>query len=539
MPTVPRAEGPQVQTRALRTGQIQKLSPTQLTGAAQQQQQLGQALQRTSATLNEIEVRKQVERNTSQVLAAKTAFEAEAATTLTGAKNTRGANAWGITDKTMAWYEKSSSQHVDNMENEAQKTVLRQIFAEKLPGVKAGVFSHEIGEQRRAVNDSAKAGIQASIDLASANYTDPVMLDQALTDITRTVRVQQATNEGWTKDVADVALMGHTTALHKSVIDAKLDVDPDAAEAHFEKYKDQIQGSEHATIIDGIETGNRRRKAQSFVDEMAAEGKSEEEQLREARKRFEGEDEEEAVAQVTRRFSQTQAAISRDQQAAFREADDILMAEDGSYDQIPNSMLRRLKRSDREALRAEQYGKVTDWPTYYGLRQLAAKDPVTFAAMDLTPHFGKLDAAKRSEIIKLQTTAAKDPTDLSLGRTKWQVLQQAATSAGLDPSDDKKDNSNGEQVRAFYRRVDDELLAHFQRTGKEASQDELIAITDKLTLQVVDTNWWNTDVAAGLIEIEGVPQEQIPDLATAVQGEGMEVTDENIQKLYNYINRGQ
>lgn len=527
---------PTVQRQGIQTGGLRRVSPGTGTEGARQQQALGQALSQQAGVMSEIAVKQQEERNTSQVLAAKTTFDAQAAERLTDARNAQGANAWGVTKRTEEWWQKATSEHIDNMENEAQKQTLRRMFDEKWPSTKANIYSHEVGQQRKAVNDSAKASIQSASDLAVANHNDPNLVNQAITDITRTVKVQQATNEGWTPDVAEAARMSHLTALHKSVIDAKLDENPAAAEAYYEQYKDQIRGSDQPLVEEGLATGKRRRQSQEFVDQMAIEDKSEEEAIAEARKRFEGEDEEEAIDEVTRRFSRREAAISRDQSEAYRQADEILMAEGGSYDAIPNSVLRRLDRASREKLRNEQYGKVTDWPTYYQLRQMAAQQPEAFATTDLTPYFGKLDASKRTEMIKLQTKASENPSDLALGRTKWQVIQQAAGQVGLDPKKaNEKNTGDGEKVRSFYRRIDDEILDFSTVNGREPNQSELLKITDRLTAEVVETGFlWDSTRSAGLIEVEGVPTDQIDEIAEAVQLEGVEVSDENIKAWYDY-----
>lgn len=537
MPTVPQYGGgePRVQAQRLRTGQARGVSPTAGTGPARQLQQVGQQISRTGAQLTDIAIQQQTDRNASMVLAAKTAFDAEAAKVIVDARNQRGMNAWGLTDRTDEWYKSSSQRYIDNLENDAQKQAMRQVFAEKWPSIKSNIYGHEVSEQRRAVNDSAKAAIQSATDFGVANHNDPALLQQSVADIQRTVLAQQAINEGWTAEVADAALQSHLTALHKSVIDAKLDADPRAAEAYYEANREQIRGVDQPVIEEKLATGKRILDAQEFVDEQELQGATEEEQLKKARTQFEGEAEEEAIAEVTRRFSQKQAAITRDQQAAYREADQVLF-EGGNYSDIPNSLLGRLSRADRGRLRDEQYGKVTDWPTYYGLRQVAAREPSTFASMDLTPYFGKLDDAKRAEMIKLQTKAAKDPADLALGRTKWQVMQQSAANAGLDPSKDKEDNSAGEKVREYYRRVDDEILEFYNEKGKEPNREQLLQITDNLSREVVQSGWiWDTERPAALAEVEGVPTEMVDNLAEQVAAQNREVTDENIKKLYDYL----
>lgn len=539
MPVVPYNRGqPAVQPQALRTGQLSGVSPSAGTSGARQMRQMGQQISDIGGELNRVAVQQQNDRNASKVLAAKTAFDAEAATVLTDARNQRGMNAWGITKKTNEWYKSASQKHLDGLENEAQRKAMQGVFAQKWPAIKANIYSHEVAEQRSAVNESAKASIQSAVDFGIANRDDPNLLAQSTADISRVVRAQQAVNEGWDEETTQAALQSHLTALHKGVIEAKLDEDPRAAEAYYEVNKDQIRGIEQPVIEAKLAVGRQLVEAQTFVDEQEAQGATEEEQLAQARDRYEGEQEEEVIAEITRRASQREAAIRRGQDEAYREADAKLM-EGATYDQLPPSLLAKLDRDDRAKLRKGQYGQVTDWDTYYGLRQLAAQDPEAFRRMDLTRYFGDLDASKRTEIVKLQTKAQKDPESLTLGRTKWQVMQQAAAKAGLDPSKQSKEGGEGDKVRAFYRRIDDEILQFYNEQGREPGRKELLDITDRLNREIVMSDagwfWFDAEQPAAIVEVEGVPTDMVDELAETVEAEGAPVTEDNIRKLYNYL----
>lgn len=538
-PIVPTYDQPQVQRRALGTTQQRGISPDAFTEQARQLQKSAGDVIQFSETMQKLENRKQEERDAAVVMAARSSFEKEVADRTIQAKDRRGLNAWGLSDENEAWYKETRAKYLGSMENEAQKAAMSQVLYSREPTFYAGIKGHEVSEQRRAVNDSAKASISADINSAAAGYNDDATVQQAVTSIKRTVAVQQAVNEGWDAERVKDEQLGHTTTLHRQIIKQKLNDDPVMARAHFDQYKDQIAGVDHAEIEGWLKSGASRVKAQEFADGMSAKGLSEMEQIAEARKRLSGDEERDAIAEITGRFSMERAAIERDQQMAREAAHNIVIEPNQTWRDIPADLWARLDPADKERFQKDGYGDKTDWGTYYGLRQLAAKDPEAFGKMDLTPYFGSLDDARRAEMIKLQTKALEDPNDPDIGRTKMQVMQQSAANAGLDPKKDKEDNEAGEKLRQFYRRIDDEILDFAKKNGREPSKKELLEITDRLSIEVAKNRrfWFDLERAAGVAEVEGVPTEMVDDLAAVVEAHGAEVTDENIKALYDHLQR--
>lgn len=541
MPTIPTYQ-PQVSRTALRTPQQEGISPQAFTLQAEQLQQASKGVAQLGSVLQQIEDRKQEERDASMVLAARSAFKKEEADQLIDAKNRQGMNAWGLSDEKSTWWKETTQRYLSDTENPQQKAALQRVFLESEPTFYSNIKSHEVAEQRRAVNDSAKASIAADINSAVAGHDDPRVVEGAVTSIKRTVYAQQAVNDGWDEERAAQELENQLTTMHRHVIKSKLNENPAAAETYFEQYKDQIAGRDHPEIQTWLKSGMSRVKAQQVVDSLAAKGMNEQAQLDYIRKHLEGDEERDAIAEATTRFSMERAAIERDQQAAREMAHNIILEPGKTWKDIPGELWARLDPADKERMQEGTYGKTTDWPTYYSLRQIAARDPSTFASMDLTPYFGKLDDARRTEMIKLQTKALDSPDDMAIARSKWQIMEQSAAAAGLDPKKAKDDSSNGEKLREYYRRVDDEMMAFQQRTGKEPTKADLLQITDDLARQITYERWGiipDTERAAALADVEGVPRDMVPELARRVEAAGQPVTDENVQKLYNYlISRG-
>jgi hypothetical protein len=182
---------------------------------------------------------------------------------------------------------------------------------------------------------------------------------------------------------------------------------------------------------------------------------------------------------------------------------------------------------------------------------------------------GKLGDSEFKELSGLQReireSGSEGSTELPFVRTRRNIVDQAIGGLGHDPNADEEDTDEGKTVRAFRRRVDQELTRIQQSEGRKPTKGEVQEVTDRLTTEIVEGEAKLTgeggflgglgdalEVTVGYVpfvgggsrgrafetEIQGVPNEMVDELAYGVKQAGMEVTPENIRKLYNYRIQG-
>lgn len=276
MPTIPVYDGPQVREQA-QTGGYQ--DPNNFTGGARTMQDAGRALGDVANVADRI-----VERDSqraaydtqTQIQAKFLDFQQQYQSQRTGAK------AKGLTNDVDKWWSdaaKDAGQALDPMSramlNKTLSTARQQAMAS------AGQFENVHLEQatdaswtaaKTVTKSTATANPFVQVPGKNADGT-PAMItgvDAALTDL-RAKNAEYAARKGLTDPTVLAALnLKDTTELHTQVLQGLERNDPDAARAYFTKYKDQIDGAQHAEISHQIDIVGNQAKAQAIGAQLAA-----------------------------------------------------------------------------------------------------------------------------------------------------------------------------------------------------------------------------------------------------------------------------
>jgi hypothetical protein len=503
--------------------------------------QLGQTLNRVGAETTDAAIRLQERANADAVFKAEADLKDQYLQFEQGVRQRRGTQAWGVTNDASQWWEKNTKAITDNLQNDRQ----RQIFAHSATALRqsslTSISSYENEQQHASVEDSAKASITGSINIAAANPTDPNILAQSKSDILKRVQVIAQVN-GWSPERYTVEQGNAVTDLHKQVIQSQIDTRPDLARAYFDQNKDQINGADRDTIDKQIRVGTIRQIGQQASDTIIGQGLSESDSLAKARAKYTGEQQDEVVRRLKERFADIDMERERGQAQAADKAWQI-WSQNRSISDVPTSVLNSMDGKMRVALEQEDAAHAsgadikTDWSTFYDLRQSASLTPQQFAKTDIRQFFPKLNPAQREQLIdaqnQIKSNTANDVQTLDgqLGR--------AHELLGWSASDAQK---KGQFDSAALTAID---AAQKANGGKKLTFDERQKVVDRMmvTGSYPGGNWFSKDSFYQVAGTEKaaqfapkVPDDERAKIEAALTRAKKPITDDAVLQLYKLKN---
>jgi len=513
-----------------------------LAGGLRAQAALGNALQKAGTEGANIALKMQQEKNVTAVASADVALGEKQLAFEQEAKSLRGQQVEGLDTKAKEFWDKTISDTAGSLENDAQRRAFYQRAEKARLSSLERIGAHQRSETEKAALDSLNASTATSINEMAANANDPQAIANGIEDIKQKANAA-AVLKGWDAATKDAYLSEKMTAAHKAAIDALVEHDPAQAEAYYKAHKDQIAGTDRATIEKTLEAGTRLGKAQSAVDKIVKKGGTYSDQLEAARKIGDPEQRKLAVSMVKQREAEKQSIVKADQQAAEQQVASMIAANTARAD-IPVKLwdrmdgaaqLRMEKVIDLRAKQAMRPNPNRSQRVYFDLLDAAHTKPDEFAKEDLSMYIGVVDPSKLTELKKLQS----DPPERAVSRNKSEIIKSAVAGVGLNPKDLTKRGDDGDKVRAFYDRMDREIEAA-GASGQKVTPKDIQDIADRMTIDVVKerSGWFDDTRKAGVAEVEGVPTDVVDELAAAVKSAGQPVTDANIKQLYQYMQSG-
>lgn len=535
MPTVPTYDSFQVAPQAAPDVHVADVQP------GDSSLQLGKALETAGADFNDSAIRLQHQQNADRVFQAEAGIKDSYLQYETQAKSQRGQDAWGVTQATTKWWNDNLKKATDGLENDQQ----REIFLKTTTPIRdqsiTTLAAYEQQQRQVSVEESGKASITGSINLAAANPTNTSIVNGAKSDILRRVQVLGDLN-GWTPEIREAQAAQYVTNLHKQVIQSQIDTNPDAARAYFDANKAEIQGADRDEIDKQIRVGTIRQVGQQGSDAIMQQGLGESQALLEARSKYTGEQQDEVVRRVKERYADIDMARERGQKDAADQAWQQ-WSKDKSMGNIPTSVLNSMDGKDRDALQAEDSAHAsgkdiqTDWSTFYDLRQAASVNPSDFAQTDIRRYFPKLNPAQREQLIDTQNQIkGQNANDV---QTLNEQLGRAHELLGWTASDAQK---KGQFDSAALTAID---AAQKANGGKKLSYDERQKVIDRMqvTGSYPGGNWFSKDSFYSVAGTEKesqftpkIPDDERTKITAALTRAKQPVTDDAVMRLFKLKN---
>lgn len=441
--------------------------------------QVGHELSVAGSDLGEIAKREQELRDADRLFRTEAQMRDDYLKFETSLQDRRGQNAWGATADVEKWFNDNGQKYTDGLETDRQ----RRLFVPKLTELKQQSLerasSYEAQQRRVSLEESAKASIQSATNLAAASWNSPDAIASAKRDITQRIAVQAGFN-GWTPERRAAEETANLTNLHKQVLQAMVDKDPQAAAKYFADNKGEIAGADQAEIGRLVEDGGIRERSQKESDAILAQSSNEAEALAVARK-FEGKLRDAVVERVKAGFADAHAAAEADQRKTADMAWDYFGRFNHVSD-IPTSVLDKLDGRTLHTMQVqERQEKVqTNWETYSQLFEQAKNDLASFKKVDLRGYQGDLAPAQLKQLIELQKAPLASP-DIA------QLSQQLSVAHNLLKL--KKPEDKGAFDSAVQTALADEQAA---KGDKKLTYDERQKVIDRMMTQgeIKDGGWF-------------------------------------------------
>lgn len=503
--------------------------------------QIGQELQRGGSQLEMAAIRLQHQTNANAVFTAEANLKDGYLQYETQAKQRLGQDAWGVSQDTAKWWQDNLSKASDGLQNDEQRQLLAKTI-EPLKYHSLGSMSEFEAQQRRiSTEESAKASISGSIDIAAANANSPAIIDNAKQDIVK--RVQALTNlYGWSPEIRDATTQQYVTNLHKQVIQSLVDTNPDAAATYLSANRQDIRGADLDDLDKLVKQGTTRLTGQQGSDAIMQQGLSESQALAAARDKYTGAEQDEVVRRVKERYAEIDQARERAQKDAADQAWQA-WSKAKTLSAVPTSVLNAMDGKDRDALEKQDAAHAsgadikTDWSTFYDLREAASKAPDQFAQTDLRRYFGNLNPTQREQLIDLQNQVkGQNASDV---QTLNEQLSRAHELLGWQASDAQR---KGQFDSAALTAID---AAQKSNGGKKLSYDDRQKVIDRMmvTGSYPGGSWFSSNQFYQVAGTENASKfvPKIPDterqkIEAALTRAGKPATDDAVMQLYKFKN---
>ena len=256
MPSVPTYDTPQVKPEALPGARADSVAtPDFLAGPSRERERQAKVV--TGAALDVYGAMQERENADSVFRAETAAKDAYLQYEQDVRKSRQGRFAKGLTGDTAKWWDEQTQKQGESLGNPMQQSLFQKRMAALRQSSMDGVAQWEATQLERSHDEGWLADKNATISLAAASadqqpYTAPDgrevnPVESARGEIQRLNRYQ-AGRKGWEPAKLEAENRKDLTALHKQVIQQLAVKDPISAAAYFEKYKDEIDGTQQAEL---------------------------------------------------------------------------------------------------------------------------------------------------------------------------------------------------------------------------------------------------------------------------------------------------
>jgi hypothetical protein len=525
---VPTYDAPQEQLRPVADVAVQAARPGDAALA------LGQGAESAGAAGQAVAMQAQHQRDADQLFQSEASIK-DAYTQFESSLSDRvGTRAWGVAKDTGEWWDKAISDHAGTLENDTQRRLFTQNAQRLRSNSLESATKFEDGQRRAAVEDSAKASIVQSINLAAADFANPATVASAKDDVTKRIQVMAGLG-GWTPERRAAEEQQYVTQLHTQVLQNMVDKDSAGAQAYYDAHKAEIAGTARDGIEKVLKVGAIKERSQAATDEIMGKGLTESQALAEARKRFSGEDEDAVVQRISARYAEREQAKNK----AERDTSDAAWNawSRGGMDSIPAHVLANLDGKTLHTLHELENAKVagseikTDWSTYADLRDMARGYPAEFAARDLRQYRSQLGNTEFKQLIDLQEAVQK-PESRGDAATLGEQVRAVSQNLKLNKVDTAQFES------ATYQAIDAEAT----RLGRKPTFKERQEIVDRMAIQGSKPGmFWSHDArgfqVVGTPDVasftpKDVPADERVKIEAALKRAGQPVTDASVLQLY-------
>lgn len=360
----------------------------------------------------------------------------------TGLINTKGKNAFGVSELAEKEFNKIEESLVKELDDDDLINSFRQKVFTKKAALKLQLQGHESNQYEKFEEVNYETAMQNSIEDAVNGFNDEGIINLSLQkQFEDTVRYAQ--NKGLGEEWAKEKINDHTSKTHKAVITRMLNGNATSqAKSYYEKYKEQITGQDKVETEKLIKDGSLKGEAQAIADQVTRGDIGMEDALLKIRGIKDPDLRDEANRRVKLAFNEIQDAKKFESDKALEDAS-LFVEQNKTVDAIPAQTWQKLDFKDRQTLykleAAYKKGEniETDMQTYNDLMLMANNPKLKneFLKTSMLKYADKLAKPEMKELIKLQAdmrSGKKEATSkLTEYVTKRDLINTTLRKAGL------------------------------------------------------------------------------------------------------------
>lgn len=469
-----------------------------------------------------------------------------------GALARRGQAAMGAVDEFGKKFDDTASKIEETLSNDDQKNIFRKMRLRERTEFDGNLQRHTFQEIQKFDDETTESGLAVQRDKAVLNYQSPGAVASALS-LQKALIQSHAERTGkpveWIAEKTREVESGTHTAILNRMLSNGQDM---AAKGYFEQVRGALNARDvvaaEKAVHEGVTRGESQRQATEIMRTTGGNLRS---ALDVARKIEDADVQAATVNEIKIRHGENEKIKQEYEENRFKSAANAVEA----TKQRPAEMVwNQLSLQERNALdnRIEQLRKgispETDWDNYYTLKTMASSSSTRdeFLKTNLMVYRPVMANAEFKELIDLQTGLRKGDEKaekvLDGFRSDNQIVNDTLAAAGIDPTP-KPGTPAAQKVNLFRSKVDEQVRAVQQKSGKKATNEELQSIADNLITEGITKKGWFWDQKKRVFElapgekvefsIKDVPRAERAKIEDALRRRNIPVSDEKILELYS------
>jgi len=524
MATIPTYDSFQV-SKASRPNVQAHVAPMQNAAPAQAQRD-GAAATGMGRELSAIAADMQHKANVTRVKEAENdavKFEHNAEYGVNGFLSIQGKNALqrpkgvSLHDEVGTAYDKHAAEVAKGLGNDKQKAMYNEIIMQRKTALLGAVDGHVMQEHKRYQVGVAQGTVELGQNQMAITWGEPAKVNEArgavLSGLNDAAQIQ-----GWSKEQLAAEQIKALSPAHSSVILSAVDAGKtDYAREYYKQHQSEMTAGARLNATKAFDVYDELKRAQDHVDTIYAMDVTPQERMAEARKIKDPEARKNTVAGLKARFQEEEHF----KQKGYEDAANAAYSQLANSNEIPASLFSAMDGKTQLAFRKliteKSFPKEDDPQSFYDVTNMT---PQELVKANLGQYVGVFKPTTWKKLVEKQAKARNGDFSFTSDLTKI----NATIKALKIPAKDKG---------AFYIRAD----TWAQKLGHKPSTDEINNWMQEMQTEVVTAKGYfsilDRHAKVADIHVDGVPDTVIPDIASALQARGIEVSNENILKLYN------
>lgn len=420
--------------------------------------------------------------------------------------------------------------------NDKQRAIFREKAGNLMVQFQGGIMQHVAKEYAAHAISVQEGTIATNIGRMALEYGNPEAVADSVNAI-KAATAQEGKLRGWSAKQIEAAMVENLSRGHSAVIQSTIDQMPEYAKTYFDIHKAEFTPTDRLAAQRLVDEGAFETKTQDASDALwDKHGGDMKAIMGEVREKYEGKERDAIETRITARNSKERQFQKQYEDDIMEKALDRL----SRGQSIPTSLMAQLSPRDRLQVQRELKSRAeanaparkTDMKTWLAFADMSKEEKAKLSMADLYRLAGPgmsdadLKSAAREVQQAREAVAKGEPPGLQL-MTVTEVVKSEARALGIIPAD-KGRKLTGDQEEAldrFRNELQGRIVQHEQSTGKKATQDDILSITQQMKVDTVRVRgrWWEPDTdSVPVARLDPSQQERAEVTVKTADGKGIE-----------------